>query len=330
MGIQKQLTRLLRILLSLGLGVLIIWLTVRKLTPDDRAKILAAWENANFLVLLAAPGIGILSNYFRSERWRMLLTPVGKTPSAGNTFHAVSVMYAANLLFPRLGEVTRCTLLWKTENIPVERSIGTMVTERVLDVLSIALVGALLFFIEHDRMGGLFARTFGRQSNPGSVWILPVAGLLGALLLYVLLRAFRDRPAVVRILSFLRGMKEGLMSIRRVENKPLLVFHTVMIWVCYWLMIQTSFYALPETAGLSVAAGWSCMFFGGIAMAATQGGVGAYPLAIREMLLLFAVSAPVGYALGWMVWSVQTLTVLIGGGISLIWLNLTSAKNRAV
>lgn len=325
----KRLNQWLRILLSLGLGILIIWLTVRKLTDDDRSKMLAAWQRADYLILLIAPAIGILSNYFRSERWRMLLTPMGKTPSMGNTFHSVSVMYAANLLFPRLGEVTRCTLLWKVEGIPVERSIGTMVTERLLDVVSMAVVGGLLFLVEHDRMGGLFSKTFGLKESSDALWLFPLGGIVLVLLGYSLLRAFRHRPMVARIISFLRGMKDGLLSIRKVQNKGLLLLHTVLIWVCYWLMIQTSFYALPETAGLSFTAGWSCMFFGGIAMAATQGGVGAYPLALREMLLLFAVSAPVGYALGWMVWSVQTLTVLIGGGISLIWLNISSAKSSA-
>jgi len=325
----KRLNQWLRILLSLGLGILIIWLTVRKLTDDDRSKMLAAWQRADYLVLLLAPAIGILSNFFRSERWRMLLTPMGKTPSMGNTFHSVSVMYAANLLFPRLGEVTRCTLLWKVEGIPVERSIGTMVTERLLDVVSMAVVGGLLFLVEHDRMGGLFSKTFGLKESSDALWLFPLGGIVLALLGYSLLRAFRHRPMVARIISFLRGMKDGLLSIRKVQNKGLLLLHTVLIWVCYWLMIQTSFYALPETAGLSFTAGWSCMFFGGIAMAATQGGVGTYPLALREMLLLFAVSAPVGYALGWMVWSVQTLTVLIGGGISLIWLNISSAKSSA-
>lgn len=325
----KRLNQWLRILLSLGLGILIIWLTVRKLTDDDRSKMLAAWQRADYLILLIAPAIGILSNYFRSERWRMLLTPMGKTPSMGNTFHSVSVMYAANLLFPRLGEVTRCTLLWKVEGIPVERSIGTMVTERLLDVVSMAVVGGLLFLVEHDRMGGLFSKTFGLKESSDALWLFPLGGIVLVLLGYSLLRAFRHRPMVARIISFLRGMKDGLLSIRKVQNKGLLLLHTVLIWVCYWLMIQTSFYALPETAGLSFTAGWSCMFFGGIAMAATQGGVGAYPLALREMLLLFAVSAPVGYALGWMVWSIQTLTVLIGGGISLIWLNISSAKSSA-
>jgi hypothetical protein len=329
MGIGKKLNQWIRILLSLGLGILIIWLTVRKLTDDDRSKMLAAWQRADYLVLLLAPAIGILSNFFRSERWRMLLEPMGKTPSMGNTFHSVSVMYAANLLFPRLGEVTRCTLLWRVEGIPVERSIGTMVTERLLDVLSIAVVGGLLFVVEHDRMGGLFSQTFGLKESSDALWLFPMGGIVLALLGYSLLRAFRHLPMVARIISFLRGMKDGLLSIRKVPNKGLLLLHTLLIWVCYWLMIQTSFYALPETAGLSMAAGWSCMFFGGIAMAATQGGVGAYPLALREMLLLFAVSAPVGYALGWMVWSVQTLTVLIGGGISLIWLNISSAKSSA-
>lgn len=322
---KKHIANFLKLGISLGLGVGLIYWFVSQMTPEDIALTKDAFSRANYFWILLSPLLGFLSNFSRTERWRMLLEPTGHRPGFLNTYFSVMLMYFFNLLFPRLGEVTRCSILAQYEKVPLDKSIGTMVVERVVDLISIIIVGSLVLFVEYDTLYAYFNETVlnKKAAAPtetsylkwiivGSVFVLAIG------VAFFVKHKYGFTRMKAMLIERLKGFAEGLKSIRYVRNPYLFVFHSVFIWVCYFAMIYLSFYALPETSSLGVFAGLACLFMGGFAMVATPGGIGVYPAMIAQVLVLYGINATIGYAFGSIVWVAQTGSVLVGGAISLL------------
>lgn len=323
---SKTLGNILKLLISLGLGIFIIWFTMRQLTSKDIDDLKAIFKRADYLWLVAGALIGMVSNIVRAERWKLLLNSVGYHPHRMNVINSVFVMYALNLVFPRLGEVTRCTLLYKTDKIPLDKSIGTMVLERMVDVVCILLIGAVLMAFQYKLLFDLLNTTILSHysvllhrltSGVGGILLLGIIVAAGLGLLYFLYR-MREHPVLGKVWSFIEGILHGLASVLRLDNPLLFTFYSFLIWFMYFLMIFVCIHCLPETSGLGVWAGLACLFFGGFAFIISPGGLGAYPATIGAVLLLYHVVFTVGFGFGWMVWGVQTAAVITCGIISFI------------
>jgi uncharacterized protein (TIRG00374 family) len=326
--VKKHLSTVLKFTLSLGLGLAIVWFTFSRLTDDEMRFMRSAFANANYWWLILAAFINTISNFFRAERWRMLLKPLGYTPSFVNTFLSVIVMYFANLLFPRLGEVMRCGILTRYEKIPVDKSIGTMVTERLVDVLTLPIIIGILLFVEKDRfyeaLSGTQAITKNFSNNPLYSYIL--YGIVALLIIFVLYKIITDKFWIGKIQHFIIGIFQGLKSILKTESPLLFIFYSIMIWVCFFLAGYVSLFALPETSEAGPWAALAMLFFGAIAYTAVQGGVGAYPLVAAKLLLVYGVAETIGLSFGWLTWTVQTGLVIIGGLFSLLVLTLINKE----
>ncbi|HWB64053.1 MAG TPA: lysylphosphatidylglycerol synthase transmembrane domain-containing protein [Chitinophagales bacterium] len=331
---RKYLVNALKLLISLGLGVaLVVWF-INKMTPDERQQTIDAFKRANYFWIALAPVVGFISNYFRSERWRMLLEPTGHKPRVWNTFFSVMVMYFLNLFFPRLGEVSRCGVLARYENVPLDKSIGTMVVERLVDLVSILLIGGFLLLVEYKRLFGYFDQyVIHKQTgvppagNDFTKWVVLIAIIVVMLAAAAYIQykyGFKRLREIIK--ERLIGFFEGLKSIKDLRNPLGFIGYSILIWVCYWLMIYLSFFSLPETSHLSVYAGMACLFIGGFAFVATPGGIGAYPFVIQQVLLLYGVDAVIGGAFGSVVWAAQTASVMLGGVISLILLAIINRE----
>lgn len=323
---SKTLGNILKLVISLGIGVFIVWFTTSKLSAKDIADIKNVFGRADYKWLVIGPLIGMLSNVVRAERWKLLLNSVGYQPHRTNVINSVFVMYALNLVFPRLGEVTRCTLLYKTDRIPIDKSIGTMVLERMVDMVTILLIGVLLMVFEYQRLFDLLNTTIlahysgtVNQFTTGYMGIIVIVALitLGSGFFYFLYY-MKDHHILGKVWNFLTGILHGLASISKLDNPVLFIFYSLLIWVMYFMMLYTCFNGLPETANLGVWPGLACLFFGGFAFIISPGGLGAYPATIGAVLLLYKVAFTVGFGFGWMVWSLQTMAVIIFGVISFI------------
>lgn len=334
MKFKQYLISGLKIAISLGLGVGLIVFMINKLSPADKEGIIDAFKRANYFWVLLAPVLGMLSNFSRAQRWRQLLQPLGHNPGFANTYFSIMLMYFFNLFVPRLGEVTRCSILARYEKIPLDKSIGTMVVERLADLVAILIIGGGLFIVERERLYSFFAALFNGSNNPNpnaapsfTKWIV-LGGIAIAVLgfaIYILRKhGFEQLKQTIK--EKVLGFVEGLKSIRYVKRPWEFILHSMLIWLCYFLMIYLSFRALPETAHLSVFAGAACLFFGGFAMVLTPGGIGAYPLAIQAVLIQYGIVAYLGIALGNLVWAAQMASVLVGGLISLVLLAIINKE----
>lgn len=327
--LNKSLRSVLQLLFSLGLGIFLIWWGVKGLSPEQQTEVLTAFKTTSYGWIILSMCLGMLSHVSRAIRSQMLLEPITKRPSFGNSLTALMVGYLGNLAFPRLGEVLRCGTLARYEGIPFEKAFGTVLAERVLDLVMLGLLVLTTLLLESATIGSFFmtnvATPFQEKlsnalpENPILSALILVTGLVifGALLFW-LNRTFKKSALYQKIKGVVTGIWDGLLSVKNVSNLPLFITHTFFIWLMYFAMIYCCFFAMEATQQLSPSVGLVVLTMGTFAIIATQGGIGAYPLIVAAVLVLYQVEYNLGYAFGWVAWTGQTALVLIAGFASLI------------
>lgn len=336
---KKHIGSFVKLALSLGIGLGLVYWFAGQMTDTDKQHVIEDVKRANYLWVIVPPVIGFISNYFRSERWRMLLRPLGHNPGAVNTFLSVMMMYFLNLFFPRLGEVSRCGALARYENIPVDKAIGTMVLERLVDVISLGVVVLTLILVEHEKFFLLYEQlvqnsqsTFGdiiakNQISPSIKYGVIISTLL-VLIVFIgmQIRAKGFENISTNLRARLNGLFRGILSIKDVENPALFIFYSVAIWGSYLLMSYLGFRMFPETAELPLVAAGVCLFFSGVAFSLTPGGLGLFPIFMQLVLTLYGVIGSAAISWGLVQWTVQTASVMIAGVVSLILLAILNRE----
>ncbi len=315
------------------LGGLFVWLTLKDIKYEHWQQIKLSLQNARHWVIAPVVIMLLISHYSRALRWRILMEPLGYKPTIFNTWAAVMIGYLVNAGVPRLGEVVKCTLLSKYENIRADRLIGTIVVERILDLICLIIIFLLaLIFQWHiigDYTSGFLKNIFNDES--GSVSAINLLITISAvttflLIFYYLLKKFGHIDIVAKIKNVIKGILHGLNSIRLIRHKALFVFHTIFIWVLYLASTVAGLYALQETDHLGVGGGLTTLAVGSVGMIVTPGGIGAYPLFVAGLMGLYNLDvATTGTTLGWLLWSVQTIIIL---GCGLIFSALFSYHNK--
>ena len=318
---KKSIVTILQYLFFLGLGVLFVWLSVRKIEHEQWLQIKASLQRARLYLIIPVCVMLLLSHYSRAMRWRILMEPMGYHPSKFNTFAAVIIGYLVNAGVPRLGEVVKCTLLARYERVRADRLVGTIVMERAVDVvcLVVAFMAALLF--QGQIIGEYVASLFGgffrdKAGNTSTEKIVLYAGvfLILLLLFYIVLKRFGHIDAIGKIKTVVKGILHGLQSIRFIKHKGWFLIHTLIIWLMYLGSTTVGIYALQETASLGIGGGLTTLAVGSVGMVLTPGGIGAYPLLVSKLIGLYGLDeATIGNALGWLLWTVQTVIIVIGG-----------------
>jgi uncharacterized protein (TIRG00374 family) len=332
---KKLFILLLQYVIFFGAGIFLIWFTTKNLTPNEIANMKNAIKTANYFWVLPIVLILLLSHYSRALRWKLLLKPIGIIPSTANTFFSVMIGYFFNLLVPRLGEVMKCTLLAKYEKTPVDKLIGTIVAERAIDLLTLIFIILITIITQFSTIGtfalDLLHNFFNSKS--GSFDVMKFLVLITSIALFIFTIRFAFfRFAEVKIIrtisSTFKRILEGVTSIKNVENIPAFIFHSIFIWGMYLLSIRIGFYAMAPVAHLGMPPALSILSIGSLAMIVTQGGIGAYQLAVQNCLELYKIFSADGLAFGWLIWLSQTLMVLITGLICLILLPIYNNKKN--
>jgi glycosyltransferase 2 family protein len=279
------------------------------------------WLSLSLLVALA----GFLS---RAYRWKMQLVPFNAQIRFADTYHATMVGYLANLVLPRMGEVFRCSVLKRSNNIPVEASFGTVITERLLDMVMLLSLTGMAFLVEFDRLNAFFLDLLtdkyqSLQQNKSLLFLLGGLVIAGALAVFVVLFFFlnnlRENRFFRKVVSLVKGFLAGIFSVAKLENKAAFIGHTLFIWLSYYLMGYLAFFALPATSQLSPVAALTVLVMGSFGMSVpVQGGIGVFHIMVRSALLLYGVSREAGMAFALINHTSQTLLVVILGGVSFI------------
>ena len=254
---------------------------------------------------------GIMSHLSRAYRWGFLLQPLGYRPRFINLVLTVLITYVSNLGIPRSGEVLRSTALRAYEKIPFEKSFGTVVMERLVDLILLLICVGIGFLLERDMVRSLFNSDANTGNKGLGVLIFLFIGLV-----FLYWTKHTKHPWGKKIQHFINGLISGITSIRNMPNAIWFWVHTFFIWAMYVLMFWVIKFSLPGADVLNLAAIFPAFIAGGLAMSATNGGIGLYPIAVAAVLSHYGLGYELALAYGWVMWTAQTLMVVFFGGLS--------------
>ena len=315
---NKKTAKFLKIVLPLLLGVLLVWYSLSKISIEE---LITYFKNADYFYISLGLFFGLLSHLSRAYRWKFMIEPLGYTLRLPNSIMAVFATYLVNYTIPRAGEITRATILTNYEGVPFEKGFGTIVAERIADMLVMLGIISITLFLEFDFIYQFFVERF----EPKKI----IFGLVLVLVLITFLFVFIKRSQsnfAIKVRSFVTGLVEGIMTIFKMKHKWAFIFHTLFIWAMYVLMFYVTSLSLEETSTLPLAAILIGFISASFSIAATNGGIGSYPVAIYAAFSIFAIAKEPSIAFGWIMWSSQTFMIIILGGLSLIYLPIYNRK----
>jgi hypothetical protein len=333
--LKKTLFQILKIAAFLALGILLLYFAFRGVAFDELAKIL---QKVNFWWIGLSLLFAFISFFSRARRWMLLIEPLGFKPSFKNTYHSLMVGYISNFALPRLGELTRCVTLGNREKIPVDSLIGTVIVERVVDLLMLMLILLVLLFSWMDKFGAFFGeQVYGPLQQKFTevfggtlmLWLILAVSILLIILLIYLFRKKLARFSLIRkIKDILIGVLGGLKTIYRMKRKWEFLLHSVLIWSLYIMMTWVVVFALEELSGLSFIDGMFLLVIGGLGMSApVTAGFGAYHwITSRGLMFVYDFSLETGSAYAILAHESNSLLTILLGAISYIVLMLSRKK----
>jgi uncharacterized protein (TIRG00374 family) len=332
---NKRLISILKYLFFLGLGIFLVWWSLHQIPDDEWDKFKEALAKAHYWLIIPVFLILSSSHLLRALRWKTLMEPMGYHPSLRNTFFAVMIGYLANLAVPRLGEVLKCTILAKYEKVPAEKIIGTIVAERVFDVLCLGIIFLLALILQFDVVTGSYQHVKSlRAPHPDApmsttkLVIILVIALAIAIYVIRLVITNKWRVLVANIKKIIAGVWEGLITARKLKHKWAFIIYSISIWALYIAGTWIGFHATDGTADLGFKEAVSCLAFASIGMIITPGGIGAYAFLLAKVLEQNDVVYSLGIANGTLQWFAQCIIVLVIGGLCLVLLPFYNKQKK--
>ena len=311
--------KILKTTLPLLLGGVLVWYSLARM---DQEKMFFHLRNANYAWIFLGLFFGVLSHLSRAYRWKFMLAPLGYKPKFTNSVLAVLIGYFVNLAIPRAGEVSRATVMVNYENIPFEKGFGTIVAERIADVMMMFLIIGITLFFQFDFILTLISNSF----EPLKIGLIFIGVIIGIIIFSSFVKKAK-LGFLLKIKNFVVSLTEGVTSILKMKKKWAFIFHTIFIWTMYVAMFWAT---IPAIQGLEVPVGGILVGFiaGGFSIAATNGGIGSYPLAVTGAFLLFNLPESPSEAFGWIMWSAQTLMIVVFGGLAFLVLPIYNKKKN--
>ncbi|MDO7171067.1 lysylphosphatidylglycerol synthase transmembrane domain-containing protein [Mariniflexile sp. AS56] len=318
---NQNIKKALKIILPLLLGVFLVWYSLSKVSIEE---IWVYLQKSDYKWIVFGMFLGLLSHLSRAYRWRFQLEPMGYNIKFGNSVMAVFATYLINYTIPRAGEVARASILTNYEGVPFEKGFGTIVAERIADLIVILGIILVTLFLQFDFIYGFFADKF----NPMKI----VFGLLALSLMAVIFFRFIKKSKsqfAIKIKNFVNGLIEGALSVFKMKKKWAFIFHTLFIWTMYVLMFYVTSLSIGDLEGISTGAILIGFISASFSIAATNGGIGSYPLAVYAAFSIFGIAQEPSIAFGWIMWTSQTLMVILFGGLSLIYLPIYNRVKKS-
>ncbi|AFL80862.1 hypothetical protein Aeqsu_1369 [Aequorivita sublithincola DSM 14238] len=311
----------MQIAIPLGLGVFLIWYIYQSFTPQQLEETKKYFADANYGFVLLSVVFSVLSHLSRSYRWNFMLEPLGYKTKLANNFMAISVAYLMNIFIPKSGEVSRGIILDKYESVPFQKGFGTIISERVVDLIFLLFFTAIALLIKFDVL-----YEYVMASIPPSLLYVLIFGIVLMAISIPLYIKFSKSNINKKLKSFVIGLKEGVFSILKMKKKGAFLFHTFIIWGLYLLSFYTALHALPDTMNVPFGTIIITFVVGSFTFAFTNSGFGTYPAAVAGILTVFGVAKTVGTAFGWIVWISNISSIVFFGVISLVLLPVYNRK----
>lgn len=330
--------QVIQFIILFAIGGLLVWLSLRSVA-EKKEEIIRSFQQANYTWVIIALCVAGLSHFLRAFRWNYLLKPLGYKTNLVNANCAVLIGYLANYGIPRSGEVTRCTITAKYDKVPFEIGFGTVITERIVDLLVFLVITFITLLVQFEELSGLMntyilnglnAKWQNLRQSPIQFYLVMAIVFLGVFAFLF----FRKRMANLlrgKFGKFLSGIGQGIGSIRKLDKPFQFIVLSLLIWACYFYALYFCFFAIEGTSHLSQGACLTLTMFGTFGVIFSPGGLGAYPLILTGILIgTYGVDDVSAFALPWLSWTAQFLLILVLGLASIVVLPLYNRKQNVV
>lgn len=309
---NKKTKRIIKIVIPLLIAVFFGWYTFSKIPISD---ITPYFRSANYNWIILGIICGFLSHLSRAYRWKYLLEPMGYTIRIPNSIMAVFITYLANYGIPRSGEILRAAVLANYEDVPFEKGFGTIVSERITDLVVLLGIIIITLFLQFDFIYNFLEQSF----HPKKLFFFGLIALAVFAMLLIYIKRSKSKIAL-KTKQFLKGLLEGILSIFKMKYKWAYIFHTLFIWGMYIFMFYITTFAIDELVNIPIGAILIAFIAASFTIAATNGGIFVYPLAIGAAFSLFGIPETPSIVFGWIMWSSQTIMIILLGSISFLFL----------
>jgi glycosyltransferase 2 family protein len=316
---KQRLLSILQYVIFLGAGLFLVWWQFRDMTAEDKKEFYHAISTANYWLLIPVAIMSLLSHLSRAMRWKLLMEPLGYKPALRNLFSVTMIGYLANAAVPRLGEILKCTFLARYEKLKVDKLVGTILVERTFDLICFFILIGITLLLQATVIGAAVKEEFGKiASAPGMpVWLklllVLAVGIAVLLTLRLLFKKFPENKFIQKINGIITGLMQGIAAIKNLKKRRLFIAHTIFIWAMYLLQIYIAFSAIDGTAHLGIKVAFSVLTFATLAMIATPGGIGTFPIFVMKTLAVYNIADETGRAFGWLMWGASTSIVIAVG-----------------
>lgn len=319
---KLNLKKIISLLLPIALGVFLIIYAYQKFEPEEIVIIKQQFVQADYTFIFLSLLFNLVALWSRATRWNITLQHLGYASKGFNRFFAVCISYLMNMTIPRSGELSRALFLKKYDDVPVDKSFGSIIGERLVDLIFLLCFIFLAFIVQFEILKKF---VLDQISFSNLIIIGSVLALIGSVALYLYLKS--THPKILWLKNKISGLVEGFLSITQLQQWKAFWLHSFLIWFCYFAMFYITIFALPETSSLSLGGVLMAFIVGGLAITLTNSGFGTYPFLIAEILLFYAVPNTAGTSFGWIVWTSQTLFIVILGSLSFILAPIFNQKN---
>ncbi len=321
----------IKYLILLAVACVLLWFSFKGIKWSDFKEGLI---RADFKWIAASMLIGVLAFLFRSLRWRLLMLPLSGRVKRIDAWDGVNIGYITNFVIPRAGEFARCGVITGKRGLPYESVVGTVVLERMIDLLALVMVTFTVILIRWEKFGGFIYReifeVIEKRFSLNIFWVVAVLTLSLLIFAYIIYRYRETHPFLRKVVEITKGIIHGVVSGFKMPQKWLFLLYTVLIWVCYWQMSYATILAFPSVTGLSLADALFLSIVGGLGwVIPVQGGIGAYHFIVSLALTsIYGIGRTEGVVFATISHESQVLTMLIFGAISLINFSFFNKKKR--
>jgi uncharacterized protein (TIRG00374 family) len=330
-GKELSILNIVYFLIFMSLGLLALWYCFRSIDFDEFVTQL---KSVNYFYIGLSLAVGFFAFIVRALRWNIMINTLGHKPTVYNTYNAVVIGYIANLAIPRIGEITRCATLYKTNRIPINSLFGTVVTERIIDMLSLFVITIMVFFLRMDLFSSFVKERIIEPWKPVldnmslvSVLLTVVAVIILIIVAYIFFKRLLRRPSMHKFRTMLKGLADGLKSVFKMKQNILFIGYTIVIWTFYWLNSYLVMIALPSTAALTAADGLLIMVLGSLGwIVPIPGGFGSFHTLVAWGLIMYGIDFEKGVIFATLSHETQLLVMVFFGMIALFSVSLTKNK----
>jgi uncharacterized protein (TIRG00374 family) len=322
--LKKSLIAILKVIIPLGIGLYLTWFFISNLSSSELEDLKNAFIKADYSFIIYAVILMLLSHMSRSYRWKYMLEPLGHKPNFWKMYHSVMIGYLINLTIPRSGEVARAGYYAKFEkDAKFEKVFGTIIVERIIDMVMLGIVLAATLYLQTDLEAFNEIKETGQTEStiPNLVYFVVLGAIVIAVVVILKVKTLKEK-----IINLIKGILEGVKTIFKLKQRTAYIAHTLFIWFCYVSMIWVCSFTLPETENLEIAAVFAAFVVGAIAISASPGGLGLYPLMVAAVLTnLYGIENAGSFSM--LAWSTLTLFTILAGLVSLFALPFISNKS---